>query len=145
MPSSLRVVIVGGPRSGKTTLARRFGIAMRSTDDLKSLPWSDVSTTVAKWFDLKGSWVVEGVRTAGALRKWLEQNPEGTPADLIIFLDGARLNLTKRQQTMKKGIITIWSQITEELQRRGARVELRRGIETAELRKITKLNIEEIK
>ena len=135
MARALRVIIAGGPRSGKTTLARSFGVPFKSTDDVKHLPWSEVSAVVAPWFDRKGSWVVEGVRTVHAIRRWLQEHHEGTPADLVIFLDGARLNLTPAQANMKKGILTVWAEIQEELERRGTVVEVRSTADTAETRK----------
>ena len=127
MTTALRIVIAGGPSAGKTTLAKQFGILnTKHTDDVKALPWSEASDEVARWFNAPGAWVIEGVTVARALRKWLADNPTGKPADMAIFVEGARLELTSGQEAMRKGCLTGGGEIAEELEARGVVIEVRR-------------------
>ena len=79
-----RVVLVGGPLTGKSTLARALAPRYlpepehqtRCTDELMGvLEWSEASAEVARWLNEPGPWIIEGVATARALRKWLTQHP----------------------------------------------------------------------
>lgn len=138
------VCIVGGPRSGKTTLAERMaltsGTELLSTDDLAHLGWSEASAEVAtRIAAARGDLIVEGVAVARALRKVLEMAP-GKPCDRLIVLRplAARLTmqsylaaldrdrsivLTDKQHAMAKGINTVLAGILVELMRRGVEVE----------------------
>ena len=76
-----QLVFVGGPRSGKSTLtataAERFKRKARHADALIArYDWSEHSEEVSKWLAEPGPWIVEGVSTARALRKWLTANPD---------------------------------------------------------------------
>lgn len=79
---SLRIVVVGGPRTGKTTYAHSLSPHVRCSDskshggdadDRLDLPprdrWSAVSSEVATWFDAPAPWVIEGIAVSRALRK----------------------------------------------------------------------------
>lgn len=127
--NSRQIVIVGGPHTGKTTLAGRLKEelqienVMHSTDDLIGLGWSEASAEAAKWFSEPGDWIIEGVSTARALRKWLVANPNRPLAADILVLDEAFTPLLRGQQTMTTGIHTVFRQIEPELQRRGARIQ----------------------
>lgn len=117
-----RVVIVGGPRAGKTTFAAKLGAELdapvRHTDDLIPHGWSESSRLAAEWFDAPGPWIVEGVATVRALRKWLAANPGGAPADIVYVANRARVPLTPQQRIMSDGCVTIWREILPELRRR---------------------------
>lgn len=124
-----RTVIAGGPRTGKTTLANTFdGICpVRHTDDLiGSHDWSEASAEVATWFDEPGPWVVEGVATIRALRKWIAAHPTGGPCDVVILLESPHVTLTRAQQAMATGCWTVWREIVDEIVARG--VQVRRGL-----------------
>jgi adenylate kinase family enzyme len=88
---SRRIVIIGGPHVGKTTLAKRLrdecGISnTHHSDDVKHLGWSESSAAVSEWFNESGEWIVEGVQAARALRKWLKANPDAElDADILIL------------------------------------------------------------
>ena len=130
-PAAERLVIAGGPRTGKTTLAASCaeyaGVDPRCTDPLMDLGWSEASAAVATWFDAEGPWIVEGVSTVRALRKWLAAHPEGKPCDRVILLrevvvDPAELKPGHR--SMAKGVETVWSEIVGELRARGVEIEM---------------------
>lgn len=127
-----RICIAGGPRTGKTTMAKRLNPMARSTDDLNAtMDWSDQSAEVATWFDNPGPWVVEGVTVARALRKWLVNNPHGKPCDRVIWLESPKVQLTPKQDTMRKGVVTVWTEILTDIVSRG--VEVGTGLKPTDL------------
>jgi len=117
-----RIVIVGGPRTGKTTLAATLGLPARHTDDVMRLGWSAASAEVATWFGAPGPWVVEGVATARALRKWLAAHAAGRPCDRVILLWRPAVDVTPRQSVMARGVRTVWREIAPEVVVRGVEV-----------------------
>lgn len=117
-----RIVVVGGPRTGKTTYAHRLAAersfpdgALRHTDELVGvLEWSEASDEVARWLDEPGPWLIEGVAAVRALRKWLDAHPrteEGLPFDELHFGTIAKTDLSPGQRAMTKGHATIWAEI----------------------------------
>lgn len=133
--SANRIVITGGPRTGKTTLAGRLcetdGSQVRHTDDLveqlKHLgkdAWSAGSAEVAKWLGEPGPWIIEGVSVSRALRKWREQHPgEPPPVDRVIFLSEPYETLSKGQASMAKGVETVHAEIDSWLAEHGVTTE----------------------
>lgn len=116
-----RVLILGVPRAGKTTLAQRLakgtGIEPRSTDDLIGLGWHGASERAAGWLDDDGPWIIEGVAAVRALRKWLRAPRRSAPPTRIIWLGTPRLPLSERQAHLAVGTGTIWREILPQLQR----------------------------
>lgn len=133
----MRIVIAGGPRTGKTTLSaqlgRKLGTPVYHTDDLlSSAPvgalkrrdnWSGQSDEVARWFDRPGSWIIEGVTVPRALRKWLAAN-KGLPCDKVIWLKTAKASRNKGQETMASGCDSVFQAILPVLRIRGVEVEV---------------------
>lgn len=121
---SQRILIVGGPKVGKTTLADKLatelGITARHTDDLLGAQlWSKSSDVVASWIEDPGPWVIEGVTAMRALRKWVHAHHEGLPADELYLSTDAKVAITARQRAMTRGCMTVWSEIAVDLARRG--------------------------
>lgn len=90
----MRTVIVGGSRSGKSTLAREFRVIGMPTfcgdplstvkepeDDVTYLPEGlefdgdngAAAWIAANWFTMPGPWCCEGWVMARALRRWVDQ------------------------------------------------------------------------
>lgn len=140
-----RIVILGGPKTGKTTLAEHFSLggtwtpehgtgpgrargpgakAVRHTDDLISLGWSEASQAASAWFDEPGPWIIEGVAAVRALRKWRDQHPgERPPVDRVIYLTRPFVDLTPGQRSMAKGVDTVWEEIVDWLRHHGISIE----------------------
>jgi hypothetical protein len=120
-----RVLIIGGPRTGKTTLAQQLELPVHSTDQLiASHDWSEASAEVALWIgnNLGARWVIEGVVTARGLRKWLNRNPEQPLDCVVVLMNRPLVDVTKGQAAMAKGVATVWNEIAPEALRRGVRV-----------------------
>jgi hypothetical protein len=135
-----RIVILGGPRTGKTTLARELWseqvngrtssadpVAIRlHSDDIMHMGWSEASEHVARdWLSAPGPWIIEGVALSRALRKWREAHPgEPPPVDKIIRLTTPYVELEGGQIAMMKGEHTVWSRDVEPwLRQHGVSIE----------------------
>lgn len=122
-----RIIILGGPRVGKTTLSKLLKdelqiSTLRHSDDIKHLGWSEASAEASKWFSGDGEWICEGVQMARALRKWLLDNPDAKLDVDILILHRPFEALIKGQESMTKGVFTVFREIEAELKRRGARI-----------------------
>jgi hypothetical protein len=120
-----RIVIAGGPRAGKSTLAanlnsdRRYRI--HDGEELVGCDWSAGSLQASRWLDEPGPWICENVAMSRAMRKWLARNPtKPFPADLIIHVGLQVVDRLPGQQSMALGCQTAWEEIKPELMRRGA-------------------------
>src|SRR5262245_29026178 len=125
--SAPRVVVAGGPKTGKTTLAirggRRTGKPTRHSDALVTThKWGDDSAEVATWFDQPGEWIVEGATMARALRKWLAGHPGQRLDVTVIYCRDPLCSRSKGQETMAKGVHTVWTGVLAELRSRGVTV-----------------------
>lgn len=133
-----KIILVGAPRSGKSTEAKRLrasGIPTYCTDpkslvkdvedDVTYLPeglaWSDASQYVLdEWFTMRGPWCIEGVATVRALRKALDQEATDVlkGVQVVRFRGQYQDEVTKLGQlSMKKAIDTIWKEIAPKLTR----------------------------
>jgi hypothetical protein len=126
----MRIIILGGPRCGKTRLAAELeseahGLVVRHTDELVGrYRWSECSEIMAAdWMAASGSWLIEGVAAARGVRKWLAANPHGFPCERVMHSHVPKVPLTPRQLTMLKGCVTVWSEIRPELLRRGVKLD----------------------
>lgn len=127
----MRIVIIGWPGTGKTTLAAElgaeFGVTPRSTDELMNLDWSEASRRASFWFDEPGPWIIEGVAAPRALRKWKERNPGSPPpVDRVIRLTKLYRTLSPGATTMGKGVDKVLAEIMPWLQQASI-VEIRKS------------------
>jgi hypothetical protein len=128
-----RILITGGPRTGKTSLSESLADSsghnnIKHTDDTLTmgLDWSSSSAHVSGWLDEPGPWIVEGVSASRALRKWRDKHPgERPPVDKVIYLHKPYVATTKAQDTMAKGVETVHSELEGWLLDHGIRTEHR--------------------
>lgn len=138
VPTDRRVVIIGGPRRGKSTMARKLraeGIPTFCTDPLtlvkdpeegvtylpEGLGWSEASKFVAdNWLTQPGPWCVEGIATVRALRKFINErgDVDGSEVlagvEVIVLTDGhPDADINDRQEATAKAVWTIWSEIAD--------------------------------
>ncbi len=81
--------------------------------------WSDASQYIADvWFNRRGPWVIEGVATARALRKWFDDGNREPPCDQVLLFVAAHpgATVTAGQETMAKGVMTVWADVAPKLQ-----------------------------
>jgi hypothetical protein len=122
-----RLVIAGIPSGGKTTkssaLAAISGARVLHTDDLISThEWSAASLEVSEWFDRPGPWIIEGVATVRALRKWLKRAPMGKPCDAVLWMDHPFQTLDGGRFGMARGCFTVWYEVRPILIDRGVEI-----------------------
>jgi hypothetical protein len=138
-----RILIAGGPRTGKTRLSNDIkslhsDFSVYHTDDLiDKLDWSAASLEVSLWLDIKQPpWVIEGVSVPRALRKWFAKRQElsSKPCDVIFWLDKPYVELTPGQITMAKGCVKVWREIIGDLHKRGVKIIYGRCASEASLR-----------
>lgn len=136
-----RIVICGGPHTGKTTLSGQEALCsshkVLHTDDLiGQFSWSGLSREVSTWFDVNGPWIVEGVAAVRALRKWMKSNPRpAKPCDLVLFLETFKSVQTDPQIRMGRQVDTIFKLIEKSLTGRGVDI-LRPDKESVSLMKL---------
>lgn len=132
-----RIVIVGGPRCGKSTTARNYrvgGIPTYCGDPRSKVKEPEHGVTylreglefgspssawiVANWLPMLGSWVLEGHIMARVMRKWLEQNKDLSenvyPCDEIIVFPNHHPSaiVTGQQRALHKGVMRVWNDVS---------------------------------
>lgn len=131
--TTMRILIAGGPRTGKTQRANELladsivplDTPLRCTDEvITRFDWAGASLEVASWIHDPGPWIIEGTIVLRALRHYLLQTRmTDKPADVLYYGALPMIVLTKNQTRMLDGCNTIWNGIRSELMARGTRVE----------------------
>lgn len=124
-----RIIIVGGPRAGKSSMARAFraqGIPTYCGDprskvkdvepDVTYLPENipmsgddgAAQWVVDNWMTRPGPWLIEGWITARALRRW---DRAWNPCDRILVMRAPVVEQTPGQAALTKAVATVWRQI----------------------------------
>lgn len=126
-----RIVVVGGPGRGKSYYAASTGLPHFCGDPLskvkepmvgvhylpENVPFNGddgaAAWIAANWFTMPGAWVCEGHVMARALRRWAVSHYNGFPCDRVLVLSGKgrRAVQTPGQETMHKGVMTVWAGI----------------------------------
>lgn len=117
----MRIIIAGGPKTGKTALSgvlsTRYGITdVRHTDSLREgRTWEAIVDQVSHWYDDEGPWIIEGVVTPHALVQWFTRNNFEKPADVVLFLEKGMEHRTPKQLSLAKGCMTVWKHVLPHL------------------------------
>lgn len=122
-----RIIICGGPRTGKSTLSvrlgERHGIPVKFGDSLVGThEWSDASQEVSTWIDDPGDWIIDGVVGVRAIRKWLAHNHSKPFPGVVVYLREPIQVQTDKQKSMSKAIATVWREIEPELIARSTKI-----------------------
>lgn len=137
----MRVVVIGGPRTGKTTyatkLAKQLGAHLASTGKRTQQPEGLVSTDnwmhKSNWAELpdhvitdlkkRDSFVLEGTQAARVLRRWLTRDPETVKVDKVLVFGRPWVARTPGQESMAKAVRTIFRDLQPLLQKAGIEIE----------------------
>jgi hypothetical protein len=124
----MRIVIVGGPLHGKSTLAASLGLPVYCGDPRSTVREPRAGVTylpeglpmagddgpaqwiVDHWLTRPGPWVVEGWIMARTLRRWVQTRRE-KPCDRVIVLTTPKVPQTPRQLSITRGVATVWQQV----------------------------------
>jgi hypothetical protein len=111
-----RVLVIGGPKVGKTTLGMAIGkrlcIPVMHCDSLIDFfDWSGVSKEIADSWMCREQWIIEGCAGIRALRKRLIAFPTEKPCELIVYVHEPFLPLSKGQASLNKGVGSVWNDI----------------------------------
>lgn len=99
-----RIAIVGGPKTGKTTLAQVSDERpVIHTDRFQHLPWEEVPAAILERCAPLSQFVIEGVQVARALRA-------GLIVDAVLYLDDPCAEQSKGQRAMSKAVSTVFAE-----------------------------------
>jgi adenylate kinase family enzyme len=128
----MKVVIIGVPRSGKTTLASAQeeykSDTLIHTDSLlgsEKLEWSQRSERIVDWMDAYDDYIIEGCDAVRGLRKYMKTYPDEKPCDVVVWMDTPRDELSKHQTAFGKGCFKIFNELLPRLSELGVQVVMR--------------------
>jgi hypothetical protein len=129
-----RIVLIGGPRRGKSTIARAYrdqgiptfcsdppSLVKDHEDNVEYLPegltWQESSQYVAdNWLIQPGPWCVEGIAAARALRKVIASGKLDELEGVEVYvLERAQESaaVSPQQDAAAKGVMTVWNEIKD--------------------------------
>ena len=116
------ILIVGGPKHGKTTLATSLDTDFVSTDGLDmSQRFEEKLETVIGWVAARRN--VEGVMLVHALRRILRAKKVDLKGTVIYYLHHPKEEQTKKQAALSKAVDTIMEEIRGGLRLAGATIK----------------------
>lgn len=138
-----RVLIIGGPRRGKSTLARNLRTADDNVNGSIAIPtfcgdpislvkdpepgvtylpenlsWSESSQYIAdNWLTQPGPWCCEGIAMARAVRKLVNSDRSAVldGVEIVVISDPIESagQLSSGQIVMAKGVMTVWAEVAD--------------------------------
>lgn len=118
-----RRAIIGGPRTGKSTMSKQYGNVCCGDDHIDK-GWSEASDHIAGLMHGDKHETYEGTSIVRALRKALDQDPRKKPVDEVVYLRGAKVKTTPGQDAMSKAVDTIFREIEPKLRRLGVKITM---------------------
>jgi len=136
----MRIVVIGGPRTGKTTyatkLARQLGAHLASTGKrtedesglvstdnyMRRANWGTLPDVVLKDLKNRENWVLEGTQAARVLRRALKEDPT-FKVDKVLVFNRPWVARNTGQEAMAKGVKTILKDMAPLLEKAGIEVE----------------------
>lgn len=137
MGGNVRVAILGGPRTGKTTfatkLAKKHGLLLHSTGKRSEDPlvhtdsfikrgWDELPDHVIEQLQQQTDFVLEGCAAARVIRRWYKQDLTAPRLDRVYIITGAKVRRSAAQEAMARGIHTILTGLRPILDRAGVPV-----------------------
>jgi adenylate kinase family enzyme len=123
-----RIVIAGGPNTGKSTWASILSVTTPGlyycTDVLKHLPWSESGEAAYEELVANRGGVFEGVLAARALRYWVRSGSTERPCETVVWLTKPvpGTEETDAQRRCRLGVNTIMKEIVFALEKAGVDV-----------------------
>ena len=136
-----RIVVIGGPRTGKTTyatkLARELGVHLASTGKrteserglvstdnyIGSGSYAELPDRVIADLRKRDSFVLEGTQAARVLRRWLREAPEEAKLDKVLVFGKPWVARNPRQEATAKGVKTVMRDLLPLLRAAGVETE----------------------
>lgn len=133
----MRIAILGGPRTGKTTyatrLARKLKLPLTSTgklspdhvvrtDSFIGVGWDNVPQEVIKRLSAQEHFILEGCQAARVLRRWYAEDPDGPKLDRVIVFSKPHVPRTGGQNALAKGVSTILLGLIPTIKKAGVHV-----------------------
>jgi hypothetical protein len=130
----MRVAVIGGPRTGKTTyatqLAKELGVYLASTgkrtldpllstDNFMTVGWDNVPARVIAALEDKEDFVLEGTQAARVLRRWYGLDLDGPRLDRVVYFDRPWVQRNGGQEAMAKGVATVFRDVEPYLRELG--------------------------
>lgn len=122
---SMKIAICGGPRTGKTTFAKRLGaelgLRVVSTDQFIKFAWDVVPDMVIAELAPLSGWILEGVQAARVLRRWFNSPPSVEKPSLhgVYWLEKSFSDLSDGQRSLGKGVATVFADVRPILRKLG--------------------------
>ena len=128
-----RTIIIGAPKTGKTTLATQAAkvgllVPVYHTDSLiPGRNWADQGDAAFELLsranaEFPDGFVYEGVLAVRALSRWLKTRKD-SPCDQLLVLTVPRVAQTPEQQRLGKAILTMFQPLIPGLRALGVEIE----------------------